>query len=201
VARWTEPLAAAYCGLMRLPPAENAIVFRITLGYETRQQKTYDDAASANQLHLDSVLYSPAYVEDDAWQVRQTNSSMRSYFTALRPGANVMIWALTDRTARVQLVDWEEVWGPRMFAQLRTALYLARGDLELEGRLEAVIDRCREDPDVERFWQENAEFHLGAMGDVRRIDVPATGLITVRLWAAEPIGHQGWRMISMHRVA
>jgi hypothetical protein len=199
-ARWTEPLVAAYSYLMQLPAAESTILYKLTLGYEPQVLAALDEASAANQAHIDDVPYAPAYIEDDAWQVRQRNDTMASWFPALRPGANVMVWALTDPVARIQLVDWATRWGAPMLAQLRTAWYLAEG--ELKSRLEAVIDTCLlGSPDVERLWREdNARYHLGAMGDVRRLDLPATGLITVRLWAAEPIGKKGWRAISMHRI-
>jgi hypothetical protein len=201
-AKWTEPLVAAYSALLQLPAAEDSILHTLTLGYEPRVRKAIRDAATANQAHLDAVPYDPVYVEDDAWQVRQGNAVWADWFPALKPGTNVMVWCLTDPLARRQLVDWETSWGSPMLAQLRTALYKSERDLELRTRLQAMIDTCRRgSPDVQRLWEQDAaRFHLGAMGDVRRLDLPQTGLITVRLWAAEPIGSLGWRMIGLHRM-
>ncbi len=112
--------------------------------FEPRQQQSYEAVALANQLHLDSSQDSPAYFEDDAEQVRQTNAAMREVFPVPTVGVNVIVWALTSLEARTQLVDWDMVWGPRVVAELRTAFLLARnnGEFDRFAQIQAVIDAC-----------------------------------------------------------
>lgn len=198
--RWSAALVAAVAALFQLPAAENLILHSLTLGHEPRELQAVEDASSANQLHLDSST-DPGYVEDDEWMLRAFNRAMVTCFPFVQePRFNIMIFTMRDPRAPDVMVDWEGIWVPRMLAQLRTALYLAQtNNPELHRRLAAVVSECVKSPIIKRMWKEDAAYQLGAMGDVRRLMV-GKEVVTMRLWAGEPLRQTGWRLIGLHPI-
>ena len=203
--KWSAPLAGAYADALDLSDAERAVLNklvldRLPLGWESRPVTTDDEVSEVDRDAVDDMTSHAAYINDGEWVLRHRNALMAEWLPPLKPGVSIIRWALTSEEAREWLVDWERHWATSFIATLRTALYFAEGALKM--RLESLVDELRlASPDVERLWGSRT-YHLGPKGDVRQMNLPATGLITVRLGLMLPFGmpEPGWRLMTMKRL-
>lgn len=88
----------------------------------------------------------PAYTFDHRWDIRVFNEHAARDYPWMLHGVNVMIWALTYREARLQLIDWEETWAKPMASQLRLSGKANPDD----ARLNEVCEEIRQSDEIAR---------------------------------------------------
>ncbi|MFI1799416.1 helix-turn-helix domain-containing protein [Streptomyces sp. NPDC020379] len=78
------------------------------------------DPALARFIHMQPY---PCYVSDQGWDIPIYNKAAAEQWRWMAHGVNVMLWALTQPEARLQLIDWETSWAIPMAAQLHLAMH------------------------------------------------------------------------------
>ncbi|MBC2873631.1 MULTISPECIES: helix-turn-helix transcriptional regulator [Streptomyces] len=121
----------------------------------------------------------PAYLSDNAWNVVAANRLMGEWFPwVLRPGANLMRWALLHPEAREQMLDWENSCARAYLAMLRVAANSNPGDAGLRALVREVLDS---DADCRRIWAEEHDVVEHRDGDVFRLRLPYHDYAEVRV--------------------
>ncbi|MFI9237797.1 helix-turn-helix domain-containing protein [Streptomyces sp. NPDC053079] len=109
----------------------------------------------------------PCYVSGPEWDILIHNAAASQQWRWMPHGVNVMIWALTYREARLQLVDWEQTWARPMAAQL----HLAMRNNPDNARMREVVEEVRKDDVARRIYDESlANVHPD--GSRRRVYLP-----------------------------
>ncbi|MEW1699086.1 helix-turn-helix transcriptional regulator [Streptomyces sp. NPDC093249] len=124
---------------------------------------------SGLRLLIDQQMPAPTYLCDANWNILGFNPAMAQWYPwVLKPGANLIKWALTDREARVQYHDWEH--HASEYVKLIKFALARRGDsAEL---MELIGDVCK-DPDVRRLWETTSELTEVRDGHIFRMSLPA----------------------------
>ncbi|MEV8473925.1 helix-turn-helix transcriptional regulator [Streptomyces sp. NPDC051173] len=165
---------------LRLSDAETLTLFLAVCGRRppelSRAQRELPNGVKAL---LEQQVSYPAYLSDVAWNVVATNSLMGEWFPwALRPGANLMRWALLAPEAREQMLDWEDSCARTYLAMLRVAANSDPADAELRGLVEDILDA---DADCRRIWAEEHDVVEHRDGHVFRLRLPYHGNAEVRV--------------------
>ncbi|WP_232626993.1 helix-turn-helix transcriptional regulator [Streptomyces alfalfae] len=131
----------------------------------------------ALRLLIDLQMPSPAYLCDQHWNIIAFNTVMAEWWPwVMRPGANLILWALTSTEARTQYQDWDQ----HASAYVRM-LKFAEAVRANDGKLRELIETVKKAPDARRIWETEM-----AMGETRdghdfRMNVPALGWQTVEV--------------------
>ncbi|WP_434595877.1 helix-turn-helix transcriptional regulator [Streptomyces sp. A5-4] len=137
----------------------------------------------ALRLLLDRQMPSPAYLCDKHWNILAYNTAMAEWWTwVMEPGANLILWALTDPEARAQYQDWDK-HASAYVKMLKFAEATKPDDVsprELVA-LRELIDKVKRDPDARRVWETEHEMGETRDGHVFRMNVPALGWETVEV--------------------
>ncbi|MGI5531541.1 helix-turn-helix domain-containing protein [Streptomyces syringium] len=123
------------------------------------------DPALAQFVHMQPY---PCYVSDQGWDVPLYNKAAGEQWRWMKREGNVMLWALTDPEARLQLIDWENSWAIPMAAQLHLAMSKNRE----HKRLREVVAKVQEDPDARRIYWEEGLRNVHPDGSRRRVYLP-----------------------------
>ncbi|WP_370421983.1 helix-turn-helix domain-containing protein [Streptomyces sp. QH1-20] len=123
------------------------------------------DPALARFVHMQPH---PCYVSDQGWDVPIYNDAAAKQWRWMTRGGNVMLWALTQPEARLQLIDWERSWAIPMAAQL----HMARHKNPDHPRLREVVKKVNEDPDARRIYWEEGLRNVHPDGSRRRVYLP-----------------------------
>ncbi|MEV0274956.1 helix-turn-helix transcriptional regulator [Streptomyces sp. NPDC050610] len=119
---------------------------------------------------LDQQVSYPAYLSDIAWNVVAVNGLMAEWFPwSVRPGANLIRWALLSAEAREQMLDWEHSCARAYLAMLRVAANSNPDNAELRALVREVLDA---DADCRRIWAEGSEVVEHRDGHVFRLRLP-----------------------------
>ncbi|MEU5424101.1 helix-turn-helix transcriptional regulator [Streptomyces olivoreticuli] len=156
---------------LRLSDAETLTLFLAVCGRRppelSRDQRELPNGVKAL---LEQQVSYPAYLSDDAWNIVATNSLMGDWFPwVLRPGANLMRWALLDPEAREQMLDWEDSCARIYLAMLRVAANSDPSNEQLRG---LVKDILAADADCRRIWAEEHDVVEHRDGHVFRLRLP-----------------------------
>ncbi|MFF2228711.1 helix-turn-helix domain-containing protein [Streptomyces globisporus] len=108
-----------------------------------------------------------------------------------RPGANVMVDLLLPGPGRDQCAQWEELWAPRLLAQLRQGALASAA-------LRAIVDRVCEDPQVRALWDQAADLRRHAYGTTRPMYLdgwrPRPAWVRIMGW--QPLHEPSLRVIT-----
>ncbi|MGW6706712.1 MmyB family transcriptional regulator [Streptomyces sp. NPDC054956] len=137
----------------------------------------------------------PAYLTDGSWNILGYNTLMAGWFPwVLEPGANLMRWALTDPTAREQMVDWHE-HAEVYLAMLRFALATGSNKEALDGLLHRVL----QDSECRRLWSQGPKVIAFRQGHRYRLALPHVSpeQITVTSQVLLPAYQHGLRCVML----
>ncbi|WP_432114695.1 helix-turn-helix transcriptional regulator [Streptomyces sp. S1] len=124
---------------------------------------------SGLRLLIDKQMPAPTYLCDRYWNILGYNGAMAEWWPwVLKPGANLMRWALTDPEARVQYHDWLK-HATEYVRMLKFAL-AGRGD---DAELMALIGEVCKDPDVRSIWENCKDLTETRDGHIFRMSIPA----------------------------
>ncbi|MEW2580152.1 helix-turn-helix domain-containing protein [Streptomyces syringium] len=123
------------------------------------------DPALAKFIHMQPY---PCYVSDQGWDVPIYNAAAGAQWRWMSHGTNVMLWALTQPEARLQLIDWERSWAIPMAAQL----HLAAHNNPNHERLKEVVRQVCENEDARRIYWEEGLRRVHPDGSRRRVYLP-----------------------------
>ncbi|MFD7336652.1 helix-turn-helix domain-containing protein [Streptomyces violascens] len=111
----------------------------------------------------------PAYISDQAWDLRIYNNEAMKQFPWMKYGINIMVWVLAFPEAKFQLIDWEDAWAKPMAAQLRMAAAQHRDN----ARLAEVVREVRErDEAARRVFDNDVTSYTHPDGSHRRMYLP-----------------------------
>ncbi|MEU8773275.1 hypothetical protein [Streptomyces sp. NPDC048606] len=160
---------------------------------------TDEEGAAENQLALLQVVTAqtqfPAYLTDACWNIVGYNTLMSTWFPwVLEPGANLMRWALTDPSAREQMLDWgrhAEVY----LAMVRFAL--ATGTHKES--FDQLLDQVLRDPECARIWARGPKVIAFRHGHRYRLSLPHVSPepITVNSQVLLPAYQHGLRCVML----
>ncbi|MFE5870121.1 helix-turn-helix transcriptional regulator [Streptomyces roseifaciens] len=160
---------------LRLSEAETLTLFLAVCGRRPPGGLSREPGGSGGLPHgvkalLEQQVSYPAYLSDVAWNIVAANSLMGEWFPwALRPGANLMRWALLDPEAREQMLDWENACARTYLAMLRVAANSNPDNAELRTLVRDILDA---DADCRRIWSEEHDVVEHRDGDVFRLQLP-----------------------------
>ncbi|MFJ2812173.1 helix-turn-helix transcriptional regulator [Streptomyces sp. NPDC087294] len=131
------------------------------------------------RLLLDRQMPSPAYLCDKHWNILAFNAAMAEWWTwVMRPGANLIRWALTDPEARFHYQDWDK----HASAYVKMLKFAeASRERENDEQLHRLIADVKKDPDVRHIWETENDMGETRDGHVFRMNVPALGWETVEV--------------------
>lgn len=174
------------------------VLWNLTIGKTPRASATV--ITPYDRLHIDSQKV-PSYLSNDWWEMVYRNQEMAEWFPALPPGANVMVWCMSQEGSEY-LLDWEEAWVRPMLAQLRAA-YLSslNGNTPLAERLAAVLAQVLKSDLIRHYWEvDKFRVHVGPNGNVRRMLHPTEGEKTISLWSAQVLGTSNTRVMHVYEM-
>ncbi|MET9294333.1 helix-turn-helix transcriptional regulator [Streptomyces sp. NPDC003077] len=165
LSRLTEALA--------LGPDERMVLYSHAVAGAAGITLADEAGETENQLALLRLVSAqsgfPAYLTDGSWNMLGYNALMAAWFPWVRePGANLLRWALTDPSAREQMLDWwqhAEVY----LAMLRFALATSSPrSAFLDGLLEEILrdSQCR------RLWEQGPKVVAFRQGHRYRLNLP-----------------------------
>ncbi|MCD9143848.1 helix-turn-helix transcriptional regulator [Streptomyces albireticuli] len=166
---------------LRLSEAETLTLFLAVCGRRPPGElsREHKDLPHGVKALLEQQVSYPAYLSDVAWNVVAANSLMGEWFPwVLRPGANLMRWALLDPEAREQMLDWEDNCARAYLAMLRVAANGDPGDTELRTLVRDILDA---DADCRRIWAEEHDVVEHRDGHVFRLRLPYHGNVETRV--------------------
>jgi transcriptional regulator with XRE-family HTH domain len=132
-----------------------------------------EDGEAEGQLALLQLVTAqtqfPAYLTDGAWNILGHNALMAEWFPwVLEPEANLMRWALTDRRAREQLMDWHE-HADIYLAMLRFAVATAAPG---QDAIDTLLQEILRDPECRRLWAREPKLVAFRQGHRYWLDLP-----------------------------
>lgn len=166
---------------LRLSDAETLTLFLAVCGRRPPAQlaREREELPQGVKDLLQQQASYPSYLSDTAWNVVAANALMGEWFPwVLRPGANLMRWALLHPEAREQMLDWEDACARTYLAMLRVAANSNPGDPELRTLVRDILDA---DVDCRRIWSEEHDVVEHRDGDVYRLRLPYHGNREIRV--------------------
>ncbi|GAA0422763.1 helix-turn-helix domain-containing protein [Streptomyces luteireticuli] len=168
---FSEGFLLRVAAALRLSEAETLTLFLAVCGRRPPGPRTGfgELPQGVRDLLVQQTTY-PAYLSDVAWNVVASNGLMGEWFPwVLRPGANLMRWALLHPEAREQMLDWEETCARTYLAMLRVAANSNPGNAELRSLVREVLDS---DAACRRIWAEEHDVVEHRDGHVFRLRLP-----------------------------
>jgi transcriptional regulator with XRE-family HTH domain len=189
---------SALANTLLLDADERATLYSYALGgtpYAAGPRRAQAAGQAALRELLDRQLPRPAYLADGSWNVLGHNRAMAEWFPwVLRPGANLLRWALTTQEAREQLLDWSG--HARMYlAMIRFALAQHPDDAGLRT---LFADALRQ-PDCLELWAGRICVVASRDGHLFRLRLPhvAPEVVEVVAQVLIPARHQSLRMVVL----
>ncbi|MEU5833081.1 helix-turn-helix transcriptional regulator [Streptomyces diacarni] len=131
----------------------------------------------ALRLLIDRQMPNPAYLCDQYWNMIAFNDAMAEWWPWVeRPGANLILWALTSPEARNQYEHWDT--HASAYVKLLKFAAVAKRD---DPALRELIGKVKKDPDVRHIWDTETDMGETRDGHVFRMHVPALGWETVEV--------------------
>ncbi|MEU7043739.1 helix-turn-helix transcriptional regulator [Streptomyces varsoviensis] len=166
---------------LRLSEAETLTLFLGVCGRRPPEESPRDPRHLPEGVKalLDQQVSYPAYLSDIAWNVVAVNGLMAEWFPwSVRPGANLIRWALLSPEAREQMLDWEESCARTYLAMLRVAANSNPDNAELRALVREVLDA---DAECRRIWARDSEVVEHRDGHVFRLRLPYHGGREIRV--------------------
>ncbi|MEV7519286.1 XRE family transcriptional regulator [Streptomyces sp. NPDC091371] len=138
----------------------------------------------------------PAYLTDGSWNMLGYNTLMATWFPWVRePAANLMRWALTDPSAREEMLDWQE-HAEVYLAMLRFALATSSAR---KASLERLLEGVLADPECRRLWEQGPKVVAFRQGHRYRLNLPHVSpeQITVTSQVLLPAYQHGIRCVML----
>ncbi|MEV4440281.1 helix-turn-helix transcriptional regulator [Streptomyces sp. NPDC049577] len=165
---------------LRLSEAETLTLFMAVTGRRPPGTgTTRADLPEGVTALLDQQVSYPAYLSDAAWNIVASNSLMGEWFPwVLRPGANLLRWALLHPEAREQMLDWEDSCARVYLAMLRVAANSNPDNPELRALVREILDS---DADCRRIWSQEYDVVEHRDGHEFRLRLPYHGNREIRV--------------------
>lgn len=183
---------------LRLSEDERSLLYLLTQKRPPRPRERPSTAmVSASMAAVVDAQPWPAVITDRAWDILIHNKIMAEWLPHIPHERNFMRWLWTHPAARLQLVDYDTVWAPRMLAHLRAAAARWPNDQ----RLSAILGQAlRVNPTARQLWQQQGEplVYLHPDGDHRKLHLPFRDDQTeVEIFACVPMRADDLRLLML----
>jgi transcriptional regulator with XRE-family HTH domain len=180
---------------LRLSDDERIMLFLLAAGHEPPPRVRPPRRVLGEGLEkLVNVIPYPAWISDRAWDILLHNDAMMDWLPHIAYESNVMRWVFAFPESRMQLVDWEGTWAPRMLAQMRVAHARWPEDQRLN---EIVEEALAVNEAARRMWDET-RVYSHPDGDRRLLHLPGgRGICEVEIVAMPPMRDPELRLVTL----
>jgi transcriptional regulator with XRE-family HTH domain len=180
---------------LRLSDDERTMLFLLAAGEEPPPRVRPPRHALSDELaKLVEVQPYPTWISDPAWDILVHNEAMLDWLPHVAYETNVMRWVFAFPESRMQLVDWENTWAPRMLAQMR----LAHAKYPDNQRLNAVVEEALAVNEAARRMWDRTQVKDHPDGDRRRMHLPGgRGILEVEIIVVQPMRDPDLRMVFL----
>lgn len=127
---------------------------------------------------------SPACAIDSAWNILGHNRPMQQWFSFVTsPRANFMWWAFTSAAARRTLYNFDEEWGPQLWAEMQFNLAQQPDNIKLSTLNKEILKHSV----AARRISQLPLAYVNPDGDRRRLELPGGKIIAAELVVMMPL--------------